>query len=124
MRRRDRGVVFVWALMFIVLIGFALTYTVTSGARETRVIRNRTLRMDGLHEARGGVRWAEAQLEKGDTVEPWTREDSGGKLEVRIEGDTITSIFTLKRTGRPVTRRVTAQWRRADGVELFNWREE
>ena len=124
MRRRDRGVAFVWALIVIVLIGFALSFTITSGARETRVIRSRTLRMDGLHEARGGVRWAEAQLEKGDAVEPWTREDSEGKLEVRIEGDTITSIFTLKRAGRPVTRRVTARWRRTDRIEIFDWSEE
>ena len=124
MRKRERGMVFIWTLIYVILIGMAMSFVLASGKRETTAVRDSAFRADALHEARGGVRWAEAQLVKGDDAGPWTREDTEGKLEVRVEGDTITSIFTLKRAGRPVTRRVTAQWRRADGIELFNWREE
>ena len=116
--------IFIWTILYIVLIGMAMSFVLASGKMDTTAMRDSAFRVDALHEARGGIRWAKARLANGTAIEPWTRENPEGKLEVRIEGDTITSIFTLKCTGRPVRCRVTAQWRRADPIELFNWREE
>ena len=91
MRTRERGIVFIGTLLYIILIGMAISIVLASGKRETTAMRDSAFRADALHEARGGIRWAEAQLVKNDTVEPWTRKDTEGKLEVRIEGDTIMS---------------------------------
>ena len=117
----NRGAVLIWVLGLIVISGILLNVLASHACRAADSSRRMTEAEAALFEARGGVRWAAARLGEMPPVGTLVRDDGDGSLRVEIEGDLIRATYAWKE-GR--ARSVSARWRRAGAVELFEWREE
>ncbi len=117
--RRDRGIVLLMVLGFVLVVAILLNVASVAWRRASTDLREDLQAEDAYLEAAGGARWAADRLARGETPGPLERADAEGVLRVRVEGDRIHSSYE---PAAGVVRRLSVRW--LPGPSLIDWREE